>query len=226
MISCPNCGKDIADDSVHCGYCGQEIVPGGGKKTIMGFGAITEDVLRKAAEEAKEARAQAEKEAEKQSAGAAGGFGERVESKLKIPKPVLPPSTEQDTAARTAPGKLSIPKLGIGIDDTADAKTEAMEPIASERSAPATIEEDVSSVVAPPEDTSAREPAGETDWRVSQTDPPGSWTGPGESTPDDWSMGEPDGSVRLTAPLSPALHLGARRIIAIALSSATFMLHR
>ena len=56
MISCPSCHKDIADDSAHCGFCGAKIETGAGKKTMIGFAALTGDALKQAAEEARQAR--------------------------------------------------------------------------------------------------------------------------------------------------------------------------
>lgn len=60
MIQCPDCGKDIADDSAHCGFCGAKIETGGGKKTMIGFAAVTGEALREAAAEARQARLDAE----------------------------------------------------------------------------------------------------------------------------------------------------------------------
>jgi hypothetical protein len=56
MIQCPSCQKDIADDSAHCGFCGAKIETGAGKKTMIGFAALTGDALKQAAEEARQAR--------------------------------------------------------------------------------------------------------------------------------------------------------------------------
>ena len=39
MIVCPNCGKQNADESVHCGFCGHQLQEGG-KKTMFGMAAL------------------------------------------------------------------------------------------------------------------------------------------------------------------------------------------
>lgn len=57
MIVCPSCGKENADNSVHCGFCGQQLQEGG-KKTMFGMAALNSDQIRAAAEAAK-AEAQA-----------------------------------------------------------------------------------------------------------------------------------------------------------------------
>lgn len=40
MIICPNCGKEVSEDSVHCGHCGHRLKKEQQKKTMMGLGAI------------------------------------------------------------------------------------------------------------------------------------------------------------------------------------------
>lgn len=56
MISCPNCGKSVADDAVHCGHCGHKIELVTNQKTMMGFSLSPED-LQKAIAEAGQQRA-------------------------------------------------------------------------------------------------------------------------------------------------------------------------
>ncbi len=56
MISCPNCGKSVADDAVHCGHCGHKIEMATNQKTMMGFSLSPED-LQKAIAEAGQLRA-------------------------------------------------------------------------------------------------------------------------------------------------------------------------
>jgi len=60
MIICPNCGKELADGTAHCGYCGHEIDGGTGKKTMFGMGGIDSEAIKQAAEEARAARQQEE----------------------------------------------------------------------------------------------------------------------------------------------------------------------
>lgn len=55
MISCPNCGKSIADDAAHCGHCGHKIEQTTSQKTMMGFALSPED-LQKAIQEAGQRR--------------------------------------------------------------------------------------------------------------------------------------------------------------------------
>jgi hypothetical protein len=52
MITCPNCGKQNADEAVHCGFCGHQLQEGG-KKTMFGMAALDPEALKRAAEEAK-----------------------------------------------------------------------------------------------------------------------------------------------------------------------------
>lgn len=58
MITCPNCGKENADESVHCGFCGHQLQEGG-KKTMFGMAALDGDAIKAAAEAAKKAAANA-----------------------------------------------------------------------------------------------------------------------------------------------------------------------
>lgn len=138
MIQCPECGKDIADDVAHCGYCGAQVETAAGKKTMIGFAAVTDETLRQAAEQAKQARETAENAAD-QAAG-----GESSEGKLKLPKPNLPSPAKPAGSARGPGGKLNIPRPG-GADPTdssdsgvgdpqapSDAKTEIMSPVSTD----------------------------------------------------------------------------------------------
>lgn len=60
MIVCPNCQKENADESLHCGFCGQQLKEdAGGKKTMFGLNALSSVDIQKAAEAAKAAAAQA-----------------------------------------------------------------------------------------------------------------------------------------------------------------------
>jgi len=72
MIVCPNCGKENADESVHCGFCGHQLQEGG-KKTMFGMAALDASDIKAAAEQAKAAGA---------AAAAAGGA-----PKLNLPTP-------------------------------------------------------------------------------------------------------------------------------------------
>lgn len=57
MISCPNCGKTVAEDALHCGHCGHKLEQTTSQKTMMGFALSPED-LQKAIQEAGQQRAQ------------------------------------------------------------------------------------------------------------------------------------------------------------------------
>ncbi len=97
MISCPNCGKDIADDSAHCGHCGHKIEVGS-KKTIMGFGgAVDASALR--------AKLKAAKAREKGSA-----------------TPPTGPSSQED-APDMAPTQMMDTVPGPGQGDVSDIET-------------------------------------------------------------------------------------------------------
>jgi hypothetical protein len=132
MINCPSCNKEIADDSAHCGYCGQEIKARNEKKTMFGMAALGGDQLEKAIQEAKEA-----KKAKKDGSGAASG--------LKIPKPAANPSADkpssQEPTGPMAAGGLKLPRPGeksaaLKEEDPEDmglAKTEMLEFTAEKR---------------------------------------------------------------------------------------------
>lgn len=55
MISCPNCGKSVAEDAAHCGHCGHKLEQATSQKTMMGFALSSED-LQKAIQEAGQRR--------------------------------------------------------------------------------------------------------------------------------------------------------------------------
>lgn len=57
MIVCPNCNKENADASAHCGFCGQQLSEGG-KKTMFGMAALSADQIRAAADAAKQKAAE------------------------------------------------------------------------------------------------------------------------------------------------------------------------
>jgi hypothetical protein len=89
MIVCPNCQKENADESVHCGFCGQQLKEdAGGKKTMFGLNALSSVDIQKAAQEAKAAAAQAAQNV--------------VASKPSLPVlPSLTPDGENAAFART-----------------------------------------------------------------------------------------------------------------------------
>jgi|GEM_PF-3492928 len=94
MIICPKCTKEIADDSAHCGYCGQEIKAKVEKKTMFGMAALDGAVLQKAIKEAQAAKDEAQASAQglklpKPATGASGGGAPASAggSGLKLPKP-------------------------------------------------------------------------------------------------------------------------------------------
>lgn len=100
MINCPNCGKKIADDSAHCGYCGHELQQQEKKKTMFGMAALSGDDLDKAIQQAEEAK-KADKDAEKDTKPGGG---------LKIPKPGE--SRGSSSSSGSAGSGLKIPKPG------------------------------------------------------------------------------------------------------------------
>ncbi len=130
MIVCPNCGKENADESVHCGFCGHQLKEGdkSKSKTMFGMSAISADEVKKATQTAKEAS----------QAAAGGGQGSAQEQansgasdgppKLNLPKPgnlgggggatTAAPEQEQDRAEPKSP------------QGDPFAKTEAMSPVA------------------------------------------------------------------------------------------------
>lgn len=110
MIQCPSCGKDIADDSAHCGYCGSKVETGAGKKTMIGFAAVTAEQMREAAEEARKAR-------------------EQATASAPPPQPAAP-SPDRPSAPTPFAGESAVaPKLAVpmpGANAASDAKTAVM----------------------------------------------------------------------------------------------------
>jgi hypothetical protein len=102
MINCPNCDKQIADDSAHCGYCGHQLEEKNNKNTMFGMPALGGDELKKAVEQAKEAKnEQGENPGEAGESKKGGAF--------KIPKPGKGANKED---ANKEGGGLKLPKPG------------------------------------------------------------------------------------------------------------------
>lgn len=97
MINCPNCSKEIADNSAHCGFCGHEINAQVEKRTMFGMAALDDDALKKAVEEARESSQEAK------SADAGGQKG------LKLPTPGGKTGGGERAASE---GGISLPKPG------------------------------------------------------------------------------------------------------------------
>jgi hypothetical protein len=76
MITCSECNAENADDSAHCGQCGNPIQRTGAKKTMLAF-ALSPEKLQEAAAAAKAARETREETAAEDASA----------SKLKLPKP-------------------------------------------------------------------------------------------------------------------------------------------
>ncbi len=203
MIICPECGKEIADDSAHCGYCGAQISSGAGKKTMLGMAPVTADMMAQAAAEAKAAREAAQDAADTEPKS----LGDlKSEGKLKIPKPSGAPAPASSSGSSLpSPGKLSIPKIGEPTpmekepvqagygDELSDAKTSALPSVDEEPPgnagafAPSTVEE----VAAPSEPPSSFASANE-GFKMNATDPP--VRGPARATNEPaWAGGAADG---------------------------------
>lgn len=129
MIQCPSCGKDIADDSVHCGFCGAKIEMGAGKKTMIGFAAVSGDVLKQAAEEARKAR-EAEAAAPK---------------KITLPTPNVPAAEPPASESPSSGLRIPAPPGTAPADENAPTSAHAS------IGAPSTLAEPA--VPAPPHDT-------------------------------------------------------------------------
>jgi hypothetical protein len=96
MINCPNCDKEIADDTAHCGYCGHQLEEKEKKKTMFGMAALDGQKLEEAVAKAKQARGD-----EDDSSDSGGG--------LKIPKPG---QKQRPKSGSKGAGGLKIPKPG------------------------------------------------------------------------------------------------------------------
>lgn len=187
MINCPSCGKEIADDSAHCGYCGSELEMGSGKKTIVGFAAITPQMMQEAAEAAKAGRPvdldptpaptpAAESEPDEPTGGqhklsfgipkpggaSAASSGPGV-PKLSIPKPGGPPSQDD------APTQMS---PAVEVESAPEAPA-VSSPVPAEPAGPESV--DIASTPTEPPEFSGGHVAG-------TTDPPWAASGPSEDT--------------------------------------------
>ena len=58
MITCPNCGKEVTEDVLHCGHCGHRMKKEV-KKTMIGMGALNSDDLKRAIARSRESAEQA-----------------------------------------------------------------------------------------------------------------------------------------------------------------------
>lgn len=96
MITCPNCDKENADESVHCGFCGHQLQEGG-KKTMFGMAALNADELKRAAEAAKAAAA-----APPVSGPPAGDPFAKTEMLDSVPAPADAPPAKDPFAAEFA----------------------------------------------------------------------------------------------------------------------------
>ncbi len=103
MIQCHECSKDVAEDAAHCGHCGAKVISSGGK-TMFGMGAISPEMMEKAAAEvaaAKEAAAGAAGKLGASAAGAVDKMGATADAALNklptpglnLPKPTVPSSS-------------------------------------------------------------------------------------------------------------------------------------
>ncbi|MBA2661623.1 MAG: hypothetical protein H0U74_04970 [Bradymonadaceae bacterium] len=111
MIPCPNCGKPVAEDAAHCGHCGHKI-EATGKKTMMGFAALSPDDLQQAIREA----------GERKEAAAAPSEPKADAPKLRLPTPGSP--RPDGSAPRPELKGFSLPRpeparAPEGADDTA-----------------------------------------------------------------------------------------------------------
>lgn len=157
MIQCPECSKDIADDSAHCGFCGAKIETGAGKKTMMGFAALTGDRLKEAAEEARRARLDAEAAAS-QAAPSAPSTPSAPPDPSKPATPSLPkrpsqtrplgddrpklPQIPRPTPQAGTPMSESLQKLSVGDDQTTDDNAPTAVMAAVPGDAPSTVDEE------------------------------------------------------------------------------------
>lgn len=121
MINCPNCNKELADNTVHCGYCGQEVKTTSDKKTMFGMAALSSDQLKKALEEARSA----------QQAGA-----DQARPKIPAPgdlKPAAPTANDDDISlAKTEMLDLSDEQREVLANTRPAASTSNADPFAAD----------------------------------------------------------------------------------------------
>ena len=138
MITCPNCGKDVSEDAVHCGHCGHRLQPKQQNKTMLGMGAIDPEWQQKF----QEAKAASEKEeVEDESAYAATAAMEAVAFEQEEP-------AGEDDSAFAATAALEAVRLpektsgGAELDASELEATSQMEPFRGEGAgiAAATVE--------------------------------------------------------------------------------------
>lgn len=129
MITCPNCGKQVADDTVHCGHCGHRIQTDQ-KKTMLGMAAINPAELQKALAQGRET---AQQSAEGPDApklklptpGDVAGGVERQPGDFALPRPEAQPSPSASAAAVLEPAGQP-PGGPFATDDDGNAKTEML----------------------------------------------------------------------------------------------------
>ena len=115
MIVCQNCGKEIAEDSAHCGHCGAAVEVSN-KKTMMGFGgAIDSDALKAELEKAK-----AKREGQDQEEASTEGEDERSMAPTEMMDVGDLPEVDDESASEDD-----------DLEEFATAKTAAMEKVDS-----------------------------------------------------------------------------------------------
>lgn len=137
MIICPNCGKEISEDVVHCGHCGHQIETEQ-KKTMMGFGAVDPEKLKKDVEDAKKAKSATESDAgsEEKSTPDGGDGGDDVDmgptkmmDEFKLPKPGKKDDAQEIAGAPTAAmGSVDVEDENKGLaapDEVEEASSES-----------------------------------------------------------------------------------------------------
>lgn len=108
MKQCPDCGENLADDAVHCGHCGTKVEEEekDSNKTMFGVGALSDEDLEKAAQQAKK-KSENQRTQEGAKASPDGGDG----GEFRLP----------------TPGEMGDDKLTQGNDGGSDGSEEQAE---------------------------------------------------------------------------------------------------
>lgn len=128
MHSCPNCGKEVAEDAAHCGHCGHQLEVGQ-KKTMLGLGAVDAEALKANIAKAKSAKAKEEQGEAKTSGADEGDANEEVPlAKTELMDVVDLPTPGQSSADANADDASSEDGAAKG-SDFVTAPTEAMDTV-------------------------------------------------------------------------------------------------
>lgn len=120
MITCPNCGKSVAEGVAHCGHCGHKMDIEN-KKTMLGMPAINAGDLQRSIAEAKDAAGSATQPLPTPSPATQPAAEEKP--KLKLPTPGGGAPSSSTGGGFSLPKPSSAPAPQEEVAEAPDAKT-------------------------------------------------------------------------------------------------------